>query len=48
MKNIIVGVMPKEQFQKRMFDIAAGRIKPKRGEPKIWFHSMKSLAKFFG
>jgi len=44
MKKIIVGVMPKDQFQKRMLDIAAGRVKHKRGEPKIWSHSMKSLA----
>ena len=39
-----VGVMPREQFQQRMLDIAAGRYKPKRGEPKVWFSSMKSLS----
>lgn len=27
-----------------MLDIAAGRTIPKRGSPKIEFHSMKSLA----
>lgn len=36
--------MPSDQFRQRIIDIAAGRIVPKRGEPKIWFHSMKSLA----
>lgn len=36
--------MPSDKFQQRVIDIAAGRIKPKQGEPKIWFHSMKSLA----
>jgi len=38
-----IGVMPREKFQKRMIDIATGKYKPKRGEPKIWFHSMKSI-----
>ncbi len=43
--NILkVGIMPREAFQKRVIDIAAGRYKPKRGEPKVWFSSMKSLA----
>lgn len=44
MKRIKIGVMPADKFHQRMIDIAAGRITPKRGEPKIWFHSMKSLA----
>ena len=44
MKTLKVGIMPSETFQKRVIDIAAGRYKPKRGEPKIWFSSMKSLA----
>ena len=41
-KVIKVGVMPANAIQQRMIDIAAGRIVPKRGEPKIWFHSLKS------
>jgi predicted transcriptional regulator len=41
-KVIKVGVMPADAIQQRMIDIAAGRIVPKRGEPKIWFHSLKS------
>ncbi|MDX1585649.1 MAG: MarR family transcriptional regulator [Balneolaceae bacterium] len=36
--------MPREQFQKRLLDIAAGRYKPKRNEPKIWFSSVKSFS----
>ena len=36
--------MPTKELHQRMIDIAAGRIKPKKGEPKIWFSSMKSLA----
>jgi predicted transcriptional regulator len=41
-KVIKVGIMPEDAFRKRMVDIAAGRVVPKRGEPKIWFHSLKS------
>lgn len=41
-KVIKVGIMPEAAFRDRMIDIAAGRIVPKRGEPKIWFHSLKS------
>lgn len=43
-KRIKIGIMPADKFQQHMIDIAAGRTTPKRGEPKIWFHSMKSLA----
>ncbi len=45
MNKIQVGIMPTEQFNQRMIDIAAGRIKPKSSDPKIWFASMDSLAK---
>ncbi len=44
MKTIKIGVMPEKQFRQYMIDIATGRTTPKRGSPKIWFHSMKSLA----
>ena len=44
MKTIKIGVMPEKKFRLYMLDIAAGRTVPKRGSPKIWFHSMKSLA----
>ena len=43
MKAITIGIMPQEQIRNRMLDIASGKYKPKRGEPKIWFTSMKSL-----
>lgn len=42
--TIEVGIMPRNQFQKRVLDIAAGNIKPRRGDPKIWFSSMNSMA----
>ena len=44
MKRIKIGIMPKDEFQQYLIDIAAGRLVPKRGDPKIWFHSMKSVA----
>lgn len=44
MSNLKIGIMPREQFQCRVVDIASGKTKVKRGEPKIWFNSMKSLS----
>ena len=44
MKTIVVGVMPQEQIRARAIAIAKGEYKPKPGEPKIWFASMKSVA----
>ena len=44
MNKLKIGIMPREQFQRRMVDIAAGKSKAKRGEPKVWFNSMKSLS----
>jgi predicted transcriptional regulator len=39
-----IGIMPRDQFQRRTLDIAAGKIVPSRNEPKIWFSSLKSLS----
>jgi len=44
MKPITVGILPQAQIRARMLSIAKGEIKPKPGEPKIWFSSMRSLA----
>ena len=44
MKKAIIGIMPRDKFRQRTLDIAAGKYKPKKGEPKIWFSSMKSLS----
>jgi predicted transcriptional regulator len=44
MKSIVIGIMPQEQIRARMLAIARGEYKPKPGEPKVWFTSMKSLA----
>lgn len=44
MKTIVIGIMPQEQIRQRVLAIARGDHKPKSGEPKSWFTSMKSLA----
>ena len=44
MKKIVIGIMPQEKIRQRMLAIARGEYKPRRGEPKVWFTSMKSLA----
>lgn len=44
MKPIVIGIMPQERIRERMLAIARGSYKPKPGEPKVWFTSMKSLA----
>lgn len=44
MKAIVIGIMSQEKIRERALTIARGDYKPKVGEPKIWFTSMKSLA----
>lgn len=44
MKKIKIGIMTREDYQKRALAIAAGDYIPKRGEPKVFFNSMKSLS----
>jgi len=43
-KTIVIGIMPQEKIRERMLAIARGDYKPKRGEPTIWFTSMKSVS----
>lgn len=45
MKAIVIGIMPQEKIRERLLSIARGAYKSKPGEPKIWFASMRSLAK---
>jgi len=42
--GIVIGIMSQEKIRARVLAIARGEHKPKPGEPKIWFTSMKSLA----
>ena len=44
MKQIKVGTMPLKAFQAYTRVIGTGKHKRKRGEPKIWFNTMASLA----
>lgn len=44
MKPIKIGIMPQEQIRARALAIARGDYKPKPGEPKIWFTSIRSLS----
>ena len=44
MKRVIIGILPQEKIRARAIAIASGRYKPKAGEPKVWFPSMKSVA----
>lgn len=41
---IKVGIISKEEYIKRTIAIAKGKYKPKKGEPKIWFDSLRSMA----
>ena len=43
-RKINIGIMSWEDFKQYTLSIAAGKRKPKAHTPKIWFHSMKSLA----
>ena len=44
MKKIRIGILSREDYQKRTIEIATGEYTPKRGEPKVFFNSMKSLS----
>jgi predicted transcriptional regulator len=44
MKKLKIGIMPRDQFQQRVLDIASGKLMPARGDPKIWFSSLRSLS----
>ena len=44
MKRVKIGIMSLPNFQAYTRDILTGKHKRKRGEPKIWFSSMASLA----
>ena len=43
-KTIKIGIISRENYKKRTIAIAKGEYKPKRGEPKIWFESVQSMA----
>ena len=43
-KTIKIGIISREDYKNRTIAIAMGKYKPKRGEPKIWFESVQSMA----
>lgn len=43
-KTLTIGIAPQQAIRARALAIAKGTLKPKPGDPKIWFTSMKSLA----
>lgn len=43
-KTLRFGVMQRDQYKARTLAIARGEYQPKRGEPKVWFESLKSMA----
>ena len=36
--------MSREDYKKRTMAIARGEYKPKKGEPKVWFETLQSMA----
>jgi predicted transcriptional regulator len=45
MKTLKVGIATVEEMKKRTMAIARGRLKPAKGDPKIWFTSPESFAR---
>lgn len=45
MKVMRIGIMSQDRIRERLLKIAKGDLKPKRTDPKVWFTSMRTLAK---
>lgn len=45
MATLRIGIASYEDMKKRTIDIAKGKYKPGKGEPKVWFTSAESFAK---
>ena len=45
MKTLLVGIASYKKMKERTLEIAGGRRKVKRDEPKVWFTSVESFAK---
>ncbi len=43
-KTLKFGIMSRQDYKKRTIAIARGEYKPKKGEPKVWFESLQSMA----
>ena len=47
-KVMKVGIISKEDYIQRTIAIAKGKYMPRKGEPKVWFDSVKSMAQILG
>ena len=43
-KILRVGILPREEYKARTLAIVRGQYRPRRGEPKVWFESLRSMA----
>jgi predicted transcriptional regulator len=43
-KVLKVGILSKDDYKRRTIAIAKGEYSPRKGEPKVWFESIQSLA----
>ena len=43
-KVLRFGIMSREDYKKRTMAIARGEYRPKKGEPKVWFETLQSMA----
>ncbi|NDK37328.1 transcriptional regulator [Pseudoxanthomonas gei] len=43
-RPITIGIASQQAIRERALAIAKGALKPKPGDPKVWFTSMKSMA----
>lgn len=43
-KVMKVGIISKKNYMERTLAIAKGDYKPRKGEPKVWFESIKSMS----
>ena len=43
-RKMKIGIMSREDYQKRTITIAKGEYKATRNEPRVWFESLESMA----
>ena len=43
-KVIKCGIMSRKAFMERTIAIAKGEYKPKKGDPRVWFESLQTMA----
>jgi predicted transcriptional regulator len=43
-KVLKVGILSKDDYKRRTVEIAKGEYAPRKGEPKVWFESIQSMA----